>query len=385
VGELSEELNANLSFQESPNTLSTPKRMAMNLEDYTATPVLPKSPLMGRDLGAVASPVAMVSKRKRGDGSPSLQPVQDPLTRFAQGDDVQKRTKSNAGFYRQMASSVPVMSKMQSPVNGPSSMGTMRRKLPEVSSPSMRLNRPMHPPLLARRQQGKSRASFGTITPITQTTIRPEIRRAQSMCVSADEFLHGFSLLTNSGMHNKGLLPSKGVATDALPRITCDTLVQLMAGDYTQHCTGYLIIDCRFPYEYEGGHIRGAVNINTFEQLDALLLHETPSPTDNIVLVFHCEHSALRGPRQALYLRERDRALNRERYPQLHYPDLYILEHGYSNFFQHYKDRCDPQSYVGMKAKDHEKEGKRRMNAIRRSSSFGYGKEPPLTRSNTVL
>jgi len=29
-----------------------------------------------------------------------------------------------------------------------------------------------------------------------------------------------------------------------------------------------LIIDCRFDYEYNGGHIEGAINLNTPEQME---------------------------------------------------------------------------------------------------------------------
>jgi len=30
----------------------------------------------------------------------------------------------------------------------------------------------------------------------------------------------------------------------------------------------YLIVDCRFDYEYEGGHIRNALNLNTPEAME---------------------------------------------------------------------------------------------------------------------
>jgi rhodanese-related sulfurtransferase len=32
-----------------------------------------------------------------------------------------------------------------------------------------------------------------------------------------------------------------------------------------------IIIDCRFPYEFQGGHIDGAVNVSSQEQMQELL------------------------------------------------------------------------------------------------------------------
>lgn len=40
---------------------------------------------------------------------------------------------------------------------------------------------------------------------------------------------------------------------------------------------------------------------------------------------------------RALYLREKDRTLNALAYPKLFYPEIYVLEGGYSSFFQEYK------------------------------------------------
>ena len=45
------------------------------------------------------------------------------------------------------------------------------------------------------------------------------------------------------------------------------------------------------------------------------------------ILVFHCEFSSERGPRQLRYLRACDRTRNP--YPKLHYPEIYLLYGGY--------------------------------------------------------
>jgi len=106
-----------------------------------------------------------------------------------------------------------------------------------------------------------------------------------------------------------------------------------------------LIVDCRFEYEFKGGHIADAVNVSTEAELDSLLLSKPPaSPAP--VLIFHCEFSQMRGPTMCQLLRKRDRELNQ--YPQLFYPDVFILNGGYRQFFQTYPELCAPSAYVAM-------------------------------------
>ena len=65
------------------------------------------------------------------------------------------------------------------------------------------------------------------------------------------------------------------------------------------------MIDCRFDYEYNGGHIPGAININTTTGVEDFLLGARvakPEPSmsgdtaKKTVLVFHCEFSQKRAP-----------------------------------------------------------------------------------------
>lgn len=57
-------------------------------------------------------------------------------------------------------------------------------------------------------------------------------------------------------------------------------------------------MDCRFPYEYDGGHIQGAVNLHTRDKiLEYFFYLDTMTPKfDNPFIVFYCEFSSLRGP-----------------------------------------------------------------------------------------
>jgi M-phase inducer tyrosine phosphatase len=68
-------------------------------------------------------------------------------------------------------------------------------------------------------------------------------------------------------------------------------------------------------------------------------------------------------------------------YPQLTYPEVYILDGGYSSFFKNHRSRCYPQSYVEMDSREHEAECERGLNKIRisqrgkigRSQTYAFG------------
>ena len=58
---------------------------------------------------------------------------------------------------------------------------------------------------------------------------------------------------------------------------------------------------------------------------------EPTTPTSNsTVIIFHCEFSQIRGPRAFRMLRSQDRKINQ--FPNLSYPQIYVLESGYSQF-----------------------------------------------------
>lgn len=82
---------------------------------------------------------------------------------------------------------------------------------------------------------------------------------------------------------------------DSLPRITDATLIDVLNGDYDHMYDEKVIIDCRFEYEYDGGHIEGAVNYCDKEVL-AERLFNASSSSSNTLLILHCEYSAHRAP-----------------------------------------------------------------------------------------
>ncbi|XP_059966587.1 M-phase inducer phosphatase 1 isoform X4 [Mesoplodon densirostris] len=137
-----------------------------------------------------------------------------------------------------------------------------------------------------------------------------------------------------------------------LKYISPEIIASVLSGKFANLIKEFVIIDCRYPYEYEGGHIKGAVNLHMEEEVEDFLLKKPIVPTDGkrVIVVFHCEFSSERGPRMCRYVRERDRLGNE--YPKLHYPELYVLKGGYKEFFLKCQSHCEPPSYRPMHHKD---------------------------------
>nr|KAG5714226.1 hypothetical protein BaRGS_018443 [Batillaria attramentaria] len=133
-------------------------------------------------------------------------------------------------------------------------------------------------------------------------------------------------------------------------------VARLMSHEFSDHVEEFHIIDCRYPYEFDGGHIRDAKNIYTREELLETYLKNpktTRDPNKRFLLIFHCEFSSERGPSLFRFLRKQDRESNKECYPFLHYPEIYLLEGGYKAFFEQHRELCEPQLYKQMLHKDH--------------------------------
>lgn len=157
--------------------------------------------------------------------------------------------------------------------------------------------------------------------------------------------------------------------TDTIPRISKETLLQVLDGAYADCFDQKMIIDCRFEYEYEGGHIDSAVNYNDKDLLSSQLF-QTPM-NGRTLLVFHCEYSAHRAPLMARHIRSEDRTANAEHYPRLTYPEVYILEGGYSAFFGEHRGRCFPPEYVEMSDEKHQRTCEREMGRLKARKAFG--------------
>ncbi|ESO00033.1 hypothetical protein HELRODRAFT_83726 [Helobdella robusta] len=145
-----------------------------------------------------------------------------------------------------------------------------------------------------------------------------------------------------------------------LKAITHNTLTDVLLGKYDNVLDSCTIIDCRYPYEYEGGHIMGARNFYTKDSiLSEFILSNAGLCTGNQnknILVFHCEFSSERGPKMCRFLRNKDREINENNYPHLFYPEIYLLENGYKEFFHNHIDLCYPALYKPMLHEDNSKD-----------------------------
>ncbi|XP_072858275.2 M-phase inducer phosphatase 2 [Pogona vitticeps] len=183
---------------------------------------------------------------------------------------------------------------------------------------------------------------------------KPRLVRSRSCCPSEianildndhreliGDFSKAYLLQTVEGKHQD------------LKYISPEMMVAVLSGQFSNLIENCVIVDCRYPYEYEGGHIKGAVNLPLEKDVEEFLLKKPIVPFDStkrVIVVFHCEFSSERGPRMCRFVREKDRACND--YPSLHYPELYVLKGGYKEFFPQYRGHCEPQNYRPMHHKD---------------------------------
>ncbi|KAJ5068290.1 cdc25-like protein phosphatase twine-related [Anaeramoeba ignava] len=165
--------------------------------------------------------------------------------------------------------------------------------------------------------------------------------------IPEDDFcLKAWSYSTNQEL----LLPLSNDNPPEIPTISIETMIDLLTGKYSNLFDFIFIIDCRFPYEYEGGHIMTAVNWFLAEKLFQNLFCE--KIYENSCIIFHCEFSINRAVETYNLFRRIDRKCND--YPKLFYPQAYVLGGGYSKFFTYSKENiefCEPKNYVQMKQK----------------------------------
>ena len=141
---------------------------------------------------------------------------------------------------------------------------------------------------------------------------------------------------------------AEGLKHPDLKTISSETLARLLRGEFDHQVASFRILDARYAYEFEGGHIRGAENFGLWDEkifFDEFLPGEPkqlspPPPTSSEsesrmevireeeeneggqdenrdcsnneakgskrnILIFHCEFSSARGPGLMKELRKR--------------------------------------------------------------------------------
>jgi M-phase inducer tyrosine phosphatase len=126
----------------------------------------------------------------------------------------------------------------------------------------------------------------------------------------------------------------------------------------------FVVVDNRFQFEFAGGHITGAVNVASTEDLKTL----TATLHSSTILIFHCEFSECRAPTLCRWLRNEDRRANAENFPLLSFPHLYVLKGGYAEFFEQCQDLCEPKGYIQMRDKGMKKQLKEEKARLRKAN-----------------
>ncbi|CUM65432.1 uncharacterized protein PRCAT00003071001 [Priceomyces carsonii] len=211
--------------------------------------------------------------------------------------------------------------------------------------------------------------AVGSPTQIRQSNnIHREFRRTHSLFQTTKE-KEGFFMEDNCHLHKTSIKTFK-VDDDLLPRIDEDEMISIMKGHHKHEFDEVIIVDCRFSYEFEGGHIDGAINISCQKELESKFLERSKINDKKQLLVFHCEFSSFRGPNMAKYLRKCDRQINSHEYPKLSYPDIVILSGGYKRFFDKFKLFCIPQGYVEMNDVNYQERCESEMNKVRQANKL---------------
>jgi len=207
----------------------------------------------------------------------------------------------------------------------------------------------------------------------------PSFRRTQSATNIAD-YLDGKERDPNKLPDHSGSFALSSEEIGKHQVITCHTLAEVLEGRYNSLIKSCRIIDCRYKYEYDGGHINGAESWSHGEEENFLATFlppelQEPGPGDRNILVFHCEFSTKRGPDYYEKLRGKDRALNWMRYPKLYYPEMYLLKQGYREFWSKYPNLCTG-AYTEMNDPTYKQECRK---MIGRSNSLASGTVSKVT------
>lgn len=135
----------------------------------------------------------------------------------------------------------------------------------------------------------QKRPTFRKSMSMNDANLMNAVKRADSESNLVGDFSRPHCLPLVQGKH------------DDLKSISADTMRRLLDGDFQDRVSSFKIIDCRYPYEYEGGHIPGAINLYTPEQiLEEFMKNpsQTSAPSEKRdIIIFHCEFSSERGPK----------------------------------------------------------------------------------------
>lgn len=159
---------------------------------------------------------------------------------------------------------------------------------------------------------------------------------------------------------------------------------EVAAGAVSESLSGGMpveVIDCRFPFEFEGGHIKGARNLWQPEQLIRhFFLSRSRGALEEQaqrVVLFHCEFSSQRAPDQFAMLRTVEHELHMQRFGNVdtYFPHAMIIKGGYKEFYTNFPEHCEG-SYRPMDLSSYAAEVKR-CTAVVRTQTREYDRRKP--------
>ncbi|XP_045188265.2 M-phase inducer phosphatase 1-like [Mercenaria mercenaria] len=197
---------------------------------------------------------------------------------------------------------------------------------------------------LRKTESGVGRISLQKLSPMSENDdVKSVVHRLSTDDDVIADGSRPYTLPTIAGKHSD------------LKAISPETMNDVLQGCYDDEIDHVTVIDCRYPYEFDGGHIKSAINLYTQSAIQEFLSRHSCSHASSKkhVLIFHCEFSSERGPKMYRHLRSEDRAMNKDYYPRLNFPEIYLLEGGYKALFYKFMKQCSPQTYKPMLHKDH--------------------------------
>ena len=96
-----------------------------------------------------------------------------------------------------------------------------------------------------------------------------------------------------------------------------------------------LLIDCRWPYEFEGGHIISAANYYDGQRLQEELVFGPNSPlSEDVDVIFYCQYSQVRAVKMSNFFWK---LCQREPLSSLHV-ETHILMGGFDQFYERHRE-----------------------------------------------
>lgn len=190
---------------------------------------------------------------------------------------------------------------------------------------------------------GMMRPRSSSFTKKNCTTILTEQDQIKAAIEKAEEARSRSTSIVGDFSRDSTVATVPGKHPD-LTYISLGTMVEMLESDVYED-QDYIIVDCRYPFEFNGGKIKSARNLYTWPLVKEEIYDQYAVGDHTPIIIFHCEFSSERAPKMYRTFRNFDR--QEHQFPELKFPELYILKTGYKQFFEEYKEFCEGE-YVLM-------------------------------------